>query len=71
MCSNHIYFWLTKHISQAVLAMPFFTDNGWLSQMSRLWVWLALTIPSTGLAFGFYFYWRRRDQRGRPGHKEV
>lgn len=45
----------------AVLAMPFFTGNEWLSQTSRLWVWLALTIPSTGLAFGFYFYWRRRD----------
>ncbi|KAF2250075.1 hypothetical protein BU26DRAFT_518529 [Trematosphaeria pertusa] len=49
----------------ALLSMPFFDDNAWLAQTSRLWVWLILTIPSTLLAFAFYMYWRKREERRR------
>lgn len=48
---------------QALLAMPFFSQNRWLDDVPRFWVWVVLTVPSTGLAFAFYTYWKRRGQR--------
>ena len=48
---------------QALLAMPFFTQNPWLDKVSTFWVWVVLTVPSTGLAFVFYLYWKRRGKR--------
>lgn len=34
--------------------MPFFSNNKWLAETSRLWVWIALTVPSTAACFLFY-----------------
>jgi hypothetical protein len=44
--------------------MPFFTGNRWLDEVSTFWVWVVLTVPSTGFAFVFYIYWKRRGERG-------
>lgn len=41
--------------------MPFFSGNAWLADVSRLWIWVVLTVPSTGLAFTFYVYYKRLD----------
>jgi len=42
--------------------MPFFSDNPWLKDASKFWLWVVLTVPSTGLAFAFYVYWKRRSE---------
>ncbi|ERF73686.1 hypothetical protein EPUS_00939 [Endocarpon pusillum Z07020] len=47
----------------AILAMPFFTKRAWMSGTSRIWLWVALTVPSTILAFAFYTYWKARDEK--------
>ncbi len=41
--------------------MPFNSNNMWLHEASRFWIWTVLAIPSTGLAFAFYFYRRDRN----------
>jgi hypothetical protein len=43
--------------------MPFFSGNAWLNEVSTFWLWVVLTVPSTGLAFLFYLYWKRRGER--------
>ena len=43
----------------AILSMPFFEND--LKQVSRLWLWVVLTVPSTMIAFIFYFWRQSRD----------
>ena len=43
--------------------MPFFDNNAWLSSPAKIWLWVALAIPSTISAFAFYLYWKKRDTR--------
>lgn len=50
---------------QAILAMPFFSENGWLKHVDRFWLWIALTIPSTTLCFLFYMIWSGKESRRR------
>jgi hypothetical protein len=50
--------------------MPFFTQNPWLDDAARFWVWVVLTLPSTMLAFAFYIYWKRRGERGSKKPKD-
>jgi len=48
---------------QAVLAMPFFATNKYLSNITKFWVWVALTIPSTSLSFLFYIRWNMKESK--------
>jgi hypothetical protein len=50
-------------IAQAILAMPFFTQNPWFDDTIRIWVWFALTLPSTIFAFAFYTFWSRHEAK--------
>jgi len=43
--------------------MPFFSQNTWVANASRFWLWVVLTVPSTMLAFAFFTYWKRRDMK--------
>jgi hypothetical protein len=43
--------------------MPFFSSNKWLGEVDRFWIWIALTVPSTGLAFAFYYFWKQRGEK--------
>lgn len=44
--------------------MPFFSTASWMTHAARFWLWIVLTVPSTGLAILFYKYWRnRRDHK--------
>ncbi|KAJ9620743.1 hypothetical protein H2204_012153 [Knufia peltigerae] len=45
----------------AILSMPFFSQNSWMGEASRVWLWVALTIPATALAFAFYQFWKARQ----------
>ncbi|KAH8819290.1 hypothetical protein F5884DRAFT_743706 [Xylogone sp. PMI_703] len=63
---------LDRHIdnvlpSRNVLcSMPLFSSNKWLSEVDRFWIWIALTVPSTGLAFAFHYFWKQRgEEAGR------
>ena len=41
--------------------MPFFNNSHWLQGPARFWIWIVLTVPSTGLAFAFYLYRQSRN----------
>ena len=43
--------------------MPFFTNNKWIADANRIWVWILLTVPSTTLAFLFYMLWKRKESK--------
>jgi len=43
----------------AILSMPFFNDQ--LKSPSRFWLWVVLTLPSTMMAFAFYFWRKSRN----------
>lgn len=45
---------------QAILSMPFFDQNKWMGDVSRIWLWFVLAVPSTSLAFAFYKFWKSR-----------
>ncbi|KAI9766516.1 MAG: hypothetical protein M1840_006473 [Geoglossum simile] len=47
----------------AILSMPFFNGDPWLKASNRIWIWLALTIPSTLLCFMFYLTWSHRESK--------
>lgn len=34
--------------------MPFFDNNDWFSEASRVWLWVVLTLPATVACFLFY-----------------
>jgi hypothetical protein len=58
-------FWWKLTLFEAFLAMPFFNTNTYLTEASKLWIWIACTVPATLIAFGFYSYWRRNDSLRR------
>jgi hypothetical protein len=51
--------------------MPFFTGNSWIGSANKIWVWVVLTVPSTGLAFMFYVYWRRREMARKAENDDI
>ncbi|CAI6079784.1 unnamed protein product [Clonostachys chloroleuca] len=54
-----------------VLSMPFFSDNPWLKEADRFWVWILLTVPATGGCFLFYRLWRKNSQRKVADEEEA
>jgi hypothetical protein len=57
---------------KALLAMPFFSSNEYLTTPTRIWVWIVLTIPSTALAFFIYRkVMRRAQQKYNLGDEEM
>ncbi|VUC25168.1 unnamed protein product [Clonostachys rosea] len=46
-----------------ILSMPFFSDEPWLKEADRFWVWILLTVPATAGCFTFYRLWRKKSQR--------
>ena len=51
--------------TQAILSMPFFDNEPWLGKASRVWVWFALTTPSTVFAVLFYIIHSKRTWKKR------
>ncbi|KAJ5698394.1 hypothetical protein N7462_000399 [Penicillium macrosclerotiorum] len=49
--------------TQTLLSMPFFSNNEWLEDASRFWIWIVMTVPSTGACFLFYHKWIAKSQR--------
>ena len=47
----------------ALLATPFFTENLYLSNVNKMWIWVSLTLPVTATAFLFYILYRRKEER--------
>jgi heme/copper-type cytochrome/quinol oxidase subunit 2 len=45
--------------------MPFFATSHYLSNAAKVWIWVVCTIPSTVIAFTFYFYWKRREEQAK------
>ena len=51
--------------------MPFFTETHWMQNLGKVWVWIALTVPSTALSFTFFIMWSRKDmERKRAADDE-
>lgn len=48
-------------ILQAVLSMPFFNQEAWLSDPAKIWLWVVLTIPTTALSAFVYFLFTRKE----------
>ncbi|UPL00261.1 hypothetical protein LCI18_011195 [Fusarium solani-melongenae] len=46
----------------AVFAMPFFTENKYLSSPSQVWIWVILTAICTAFAFGGYIHVVKRGE---------
>ncbi|RMJ08928.1 hypothetical protein CDV36_011464 [Fusarium kuroshium] len=46
----------------AVFAMPFFTENKYLSSPSQVWIWVILTAICTAFAFGGYTHLVKRGE---------
>lgn len=62
---QHVSFSHANFCPQAFLAMPFFATSHYLSNAAKVWIWVVCTVPSTIVAFTFYFYWKRRDKQAR------
>lgn len=45
----------------AVLSMPFFNQEAWLSDPAKIWLWVVLTIPTTALSAFVYFLFTRKE----------
>ena len=56
-------------VPQALLSMPFFNTNSYMTSTRRLWIWVLLAVPSTVGAF--VIYWFLTGQRRRRIKKEV
>jgi len=54
----------------AVLSMPFFDGNKWMADVGKIWLWIALTVPTTGLCFAFYVMWGRKEARKKIAQDE-
>ncbi|KAI4187903.1 MAG: hypothetical protein LQ346_005414 [Caloplaca aetnensis] len=59
-------FFLPATSFAAVLAMPFFSGNEYLSNVTAAWVWVILTIPTTAVAYAFYHFWRKHEAGKSP-----
>lgn len=56
-------FFLPATSFAAVLSMPFFAQDSWMGKGERAWLWVVLSVPSTMVAFGiFWFYVRKGDK---------
>ncbi|RDW72362.1 uncharacterized protein DSM5745_07534 [Aspergillus mulundensis] len=56
-------FFLPGATFAALLSMPFFNNNKWLEDASRFWVWVVMTVPSTGACFLFYHKWISKSRQ--------
>uniref|UniRef100_A0A8H7NEL6 Uncharacterized protein n=1 Tax=Bionectria ochroleuca TaxID=29856 RepID=A0A8H7NEL6_BIOOC len=54
-----------------ILSMPFFSDNPWLKEADRFWVWILFTVPATAGCFLFYRLWRKKSQRKVADEEEA
>lgn len=43
--------------------MPFFAQQHWMGAWSRVWIWIALTIPSTAAAFVIFLAYNRKESK--------
>lgn len=51
--------------------MPFFDEEGWMRNVSRFGLWIAITVPTTALCFTlcfklcftFYMVWGKKEAR--------
>ncbi|KAG5659918.1 hypothetical protein KAF25_003440 [Fusarium avenaceum] len=64
-------FFLPGATFAALLSMPFFDNDNWLSQASRFWVWVALTFPFTIACFIFYKVWQGRARKNSSALEEL
>lgn len=46
----------------AILSMPFFAQSKWMTHAQRIWLWVALTVPSTLLVGIFYIFYSHRSK---------
>ncbi|KAL6351912.1 hypothetical protein LRP88_14724 [Fusarium phalaenopsidis] len=46
----------------AIFAMPFFTENKYLSSPSQVWIWVILTAIRTAFTFGGYIHLVKRGE---------
>jgi hypothetical protein len=49
--------------TEAILSMPFFAQQKWMGDATKVWLWIALTVPSTVLAVMIYYFHTRRAIR--------
>jgi hypothetical protein len=56
-------FFLPATSFAAILAMPFFTSNNYLSESTTVWVWVVFTVPTTAIAYAFYRFWSTRESK--------
>lgn len=63
-------FFLPGTSFSAVLAMPFFTTNTYLTNARHFWIWIALTVPTTAIAYAVYHFWRQHDEKRESNRHE-
>ena len=63
-------FFLPGTSFSAVLAMPFFATNKYLTDDRQFWIWTVLTVPTTAVAYTFYHFWRKHDEKKEPKRRE-
>lgn len=63
-------FFLPGTSFSAVLAMPFFATNEYLTDARQVWIWTVLTVLTTAVAYAFYYFWRKHDEKGEPKRRE-
>lgn len=50
--------------------MPFFSQQEWLNDPARMWLWVVLTVPSTALAVFVYLLFTRKELKPRNQDNE-
>lgn len=65
-------FFLPATSFAAILAMPFFATNEFLMDSRTVWIWIVLTVPTTGVAYTFYHFWSKHEEKMgfKPAHDE-
>jgi Mg2+ and Co2+ transporter CorA len=64
-------FFLPATSFAAVLSMPFFSQSPWMGKIDRAWLWVALSIPSTAIAFAVFYMCTRRGDREIERNHDV
>ena len=59
-------FFLPATSFSALLAMPFFATNKYLTNGRQIWIWVVLTVPTTAVVYMFYHLWRTREEKRVP-----
>lgn len=54
-------FFLPATSFAAILAMPFFATNKYLSDGRTVWIWIVLTLPTTAMAYAVYYLRNKRE----------